>query len=191
MLRTILADLTAASLLSGADASGAFRPGMRVLFQGDSITDGNRGRTADPNHILGHGYVLLIAAKYGALLPDRHLTFLNRGVSGNTVADLTHRWQADTLAFEPDLLSILIGINDANRGVPVEEFEKEYDDLLAATVKARPSLRLVLGEPFTLPVGKHKADWETWRADVARRQQAVARLADKVSRGVGSFSEAI
>src|SRR5437762_12480413 len=61
----------------------AFEAGTRIEFQGDSITDGNRGRSADPNHILGHGYQFIIAAKFGAELPERHLTFINRGVSGD------------------------------------------------------------------------------------------------------------
>ncbi|WP_437231094.1 hypothetical protein SH661x_002346 [Planctomicrobium sp. SH661] len=47
-----------------------FTPNSRVLFQGDSITDGNRGRTSDPNHILGHGYAFLIAAKFGGEIPE-------------------------------------------------------------------------------------------------------------------------
>ena len=82
------------------------------MFQGDSITDGNRGRSADPNHILGHGYVFIIAAKYGAAFPEAKLDFMNRGVSGNTVLDLEKRWQKDALDLKPDLLSILIGVND-------------------------------------------------------------------------------
>ena len=51
-----------------ADPIPAFTPGARILFQGDSITDGNRGRSADPNHILGHGYAFIIAKKHGAAL---------------------------------------------------------------------------------------------------------------------------
>ncbi|NBV79857.1 MAG: lysophospholipase, partial [Verrucomicrobia bacterium] len=58
----------------------AFADGTRVLFQGDSITDGNRGRSADPNHILGHGYAFIIAARHGAGFPERKLDFFNRGV---------------------------------------------------------------------------------------------------------------
>jgi hypothetical protein len=63
-----------------------FSEGARILFQGDSITDGNRGRSADPNHILGHGYVFIIAAKYGAYLAPLNLEFMNRGNSGNTAS---------------------------------------------------------------------------------------------------------
>jgi lysophospholipase L1-like esterase len=169
--------LFCAMLLCAADPVPAFRTGTRILFQGDSITDMNRGRTTDPNHILGHSYAFLIAAKYGALLPERNLVFLNRGVSGNKVSGLALRWQKDTLDLKPDILSILVGINDAGQQVPVEDFEKQYDQLLAGTAAAIPNLRLVLGEPFTLPVGKRKEGWEAWRADVQQRQDIVAKLA--------------
>lgn len=72
----------------------AFTPDSRILFQGDSITDGNRGRSADPNHILGHGYAFLIAAKYGAAFPERKLVFLNRGISGKKSR---RGWQKNTV----------------------------------------------------------------------------------------------
>jgi len=171
--------LFCAALLHAADPVPAFRDGARILFQGDSITDMNRGRTTDPNHILGHSYAFLIAAKYGAMLPERGLVFMNRGVSGNKVSDLAARWERDTLDLKPELLSILIGINDTSRKVPVEEYEKQYDKLLADTVAAIPNLRLVLGEPFTLPSGRHKEDWTEWRAEVQLRQDVVAKLATK------------
>ena len=89
------------------------------------------------------------------------------------------RWQPDTLDLKPDLLSILIGINDVGHDVPFEQFEPAYDKILADSVAADPKLRIVLGEPFTLPVGKHKEDWEHWRAEVQKRQQVVAKLAVK------------
>jgi lysophospholipase L1-like esterase len=176
---TIVIALACAPLLYAADPAPAFRPGTRVLFQGDSITDMNRGRTADPNHILGHSYAFLIAAKYGAMLPERQLIFINRGISGNTVAGLANRWQADTLDLKPDILSILIGINDASRHTPLDEWERDYDKLLADSVAANPNLRIVLGEPFTLAVGRHKDDWEDWSGDVKKRQAIVAKLAAK------------
>jgi lysophospholipase L1-like esterase len=179
-LRTVIViALACAPLLHAADRAPAFRTGARVLFQGDSITDMNRGRTADPNHILGHSYAFLIAAKYGAMLPERQLVFINRGVSGDTVAGMANRWQADTLDLKPDILSILIGINDASRHTPLDEWEKGYDRLLADSVAANPNLRIVLGEPFTLAVGRHKDDWEAWSGDVKKRQAIVAKLAAK------------
>jgi lysophospholipase L1-like esterase len=161
------------------DPMPAFFPKARILFQGDSITDGNRGRSNDLNHILGHGYQFIIACKYGAQLPERNLTFINRGVSGSKVSDLLLRWQKDINEINPDILSILIGVNDLNFGVSAQQFEQQYDELLSKTVDALPKIKLVLGEPFGLPVGGKKAVWETYRADLAVRQAIVVKLGEK------------
>ncbi|HET6247297.1 MAG TPA: SGNH/GDSL hydrolase family protein [Tepidisphaeraceae bacterium] len=167
----------------------AFRDGNVILFQGDSITDGNRGRSLDPNHILGHGYQFIIAANFGGHLPERHLSFLNRGVSGNTVADLQKRWDKDTIALKPDLLSILIGVNDLGHGVSVEQYELQYDQLLADTVKALPNVRLVLCEPFGLPVGPKKNNWEQYRGELIKRQAVVEKLGAKYHAAVVHFQK--
>src|SRR6476469_5371926 len=86
--------------------------GYTFLFQGDSITDGNRTRNNDWNHVMGHGYQFIIASKLWYELPKQGLHFFNRGVSGNKVTDLALRWQEDTLDLSPDVVSILVGIND-------------------------------------------------------------------------------
>ena len=158
--------------LHAAEPIAAFTPGARILFQGDSITDGNRGRSADPNHILGHGYVFIIAAKYGAAFPDLKLDFLNRGVSGNTVLDLEKRWQKDTLDLKPDVLSILIGVNDSGRGVSLDQYEQVYDKLITQAKAANPKIKLVLCAPFVKPTGKINED-------IRKRQEIVAKLAQK------------
>jgi len=158
--------------LLAAEPIAAFTPGAKILFQGDSITDGNRGRSADPNHILGHGYVFIVAAKYGAAFPDLKLDFMNRGVSGNTVLDLEKRWQKDTLDLKPDVLSILIGVNDKGRGVPLEQYEQVYDKLITQAKTANPRLKLVLCAPFLKPTGKVNEGMRKW-------QEVVARLAKK------------
>jgi lysophospholipase L1-like esterase len=171
------------------DPMPAFSPRARILFQGDSITDGNRGRNTDPNHILGHGYQALIASRFGADLPERQLIFMNRGISGNTVAALVRRWQTDTLDLKPDLLSILIGVNDLNSGVSAAQYEQQYDQLLADTVKALPNVRLVLGEPFGLPVGGKKNNWEKYRAQIAERIAIVNKLGEKYHAPVVHFQK--
>jgi rhamnose transport system permease protein len=119
----------AVSALTAAEPPAAFTKNARILFQGDSITDGNRGRGTDPNHILGHSYVFLIGARFGADFPERNFEFINRGVSGNTVLDLEKRWQKETLDLKPDLLSVLIGVNDSSHGVPPDQYEQVYDKL--------------------------------------------------------------
>ena len=174
--------LFAALLLAPSHAAepvAAFTTGVRILFQGDSITDGKRGRNADPNHILGHGYAFIIAAKFGAAFPELKLDFINRGVSGNTVPDLQKRWLADTLDLKPDILSILIGVNDAGHGLPMDQYETAYEKIIAEAKSANPQLKLVLCDPFTLPVGKRIAGFDAWFAGIKQRQAIVARLAKK------------
>ena len=173
--------------LLAVEPIAAFKPGTHILFQGDSITDGNRGRSADPNHILGHGYAFIIAAKYGAAFAATKLDFANRGVSGNTVRELQKRWEKDTLELKPDVLSILIGVNDQSHGVPLDEYERSYDEIITQAKTANPKLRLVLCEPFTLPVGKRKEGYEAWRAGIQARQDVVAKLAAKYDAALVRF----
>ncbi len=170
----VLASGAAMAAEAGLAPIAAFTPGARILFQGDSITDGNRGRSADPNHILGHGYCFITAARHGAAFPERRLDFVNRGISGHTVLDLRDRWQKDTLDLKPDLLSILIGVNDEGKGIALDVYEQTYDKLLADTVAANPAIRLVLCEPFgTRPL--------------APRREIVARLAAKYKAALVPF----
>ena len=151
----------------------AFSPESRILFQGDSITDGNRGRSLDPNHILGHGYAFIIAARHGAAFPERKLDFFNRGVSGNTVLHLQNRWTKDTLDLKPDLLSVMVGVNDHSKGVPLEAYEAAYDKILSDARAQNPKLKLVLMEPFVRHPGKPVPE------SIVARQAIVAKLAQK------------
>jgi len=148
-----------------------FRKGSTILFQGDSITHGGRG--GDPNHYMGHSYAYLIAARIGADLPQLQLTFLNRGVSGNTVEDLQKRWPRDTLDLKPDVLSILIGVNGRYR-FPAEQYKAMYARLLDDTMAALPDLTLVLCDPFVNP---GEAPDSRARVEVDRRRGIVRELA--------------
>ena len=154
------------------------------LFQGDSITDGNRGRNNDPNHIMGHGYAFSIGSRVGADFPHAGFTFYNRSVSGNRVPDLQQRWQTDTLDLHPDVLSILVGINDVDHAIKNNEsiadvaaFEQGYRDLLQQSKMANPKTLFVLGLPFVYPVGNRKNNWEMWHDGVAARKEIVKKLA--------------
>lgn len=125
-----------------------------VLFQGDSITDGNRGRNEDPNHLLGHGYQYIIGAKMLLDNIDNNIKVYNRGVSGNRIADLYGRWLEDTISLKPTLLSVLIGINDglfgfySKTGSSPERFERIYHMLLDEALERCNDMRIVIMEPF-------------------------------------------
>lgn len=180
-LLAILAALLFGNPAFADDALAALQKNAIVLFQGDSITDGGRWRTgSDYNHIMGQDYAYIIAAEVGTRYPERAITFVNRGIGGNTVADLAKRWQSDTLDLKADVLSILVGVNDTLiEGETAEAYEQIYDDLIAQTLAAKPGIKIVLGEPFLLPVGKWKDGYGAQRAEIAKRQAAVARLAGK------------
>ena len=163
-----------------------FKKGAALLFQGDSITDMKWGRNqADRNHYLGHSYVYLIASRLLTDTPEAELNFLNRGVSGNTVADLKARWQKDALDLKPDVLSILVGVNDVGRAVrsntdvDVTAFEADYRSLLDQSRRANADLKIVLLEPFVLPVTRVKDQWETWRGKIDRLRPIVAKLSSE------------
>jgi lysophospholipase L1-like esterase len=185
----------APSAEAAGGAPAGFRKGARILFQGDSITDGGRGPIDDLNHNMGHGYAYILAADFGAHSPERNLTFFNRGAAGNKIPDLLARWPNDTIALKPDVLSILIGINDvwhnldAGKKVPVEEFEQAYDKLLADTVAALPGIKIVLCEPFMLPGTRTKARLSEWLDALGKIQQIVAKLGAKYKAPVVHFQK--
>ena len=141
---------------------------MKVLFQGDSITDAGRDY-ADPHH-LGDGY-----PKY----PDETFEFINLGISGNRTTDLLERWQKDCIAVQPDVLSILIGINDtwrrydSNLPMTVEEYEANYRRLVQ-DVKENTKAKLLLLEPFLLHADPAK---ECFREDLDPKILAARRVA--------------
>jgi lysophospholipase L1-like esterase len=155
---------------------------ISVLFQGDSITDGNRSRNNDWNHVLGHGYAYLLASR---LLFDnigKNYMFYNRGISGNKVSDLYNRWIADAIDLKPDLISILVGINDVNAFVygdaeaTIENFESCYRQLLDCTKNSLPDTKLVLCEPFFFPFGRASVKTEVWKEQVKLRQDILRKL---------------
>lgn len=168
-----------------------FQANARILFQGDSITDGGRGRGPDPNHLMGHSYAILIAARPAADHPELALQFFNRGISGHTILDLEKRWKADTLDLKPDVLSVLVGANDMTRNVPMDVYEQTYDKLLDQARQANPKLRIVLCEPFTTATGKRKENHQQWRDNMAQRQAVVQKLAAKYDAAVAHFQKAL
>lgn len=154
-----------------------------ILFQGDSITDGNRTRDKDWNHIMGHGYAYLISSRLWYDHPEKKYHFINRGISGNKVTDLAERWQTDTLDLKPDVLSIMIGVNDVlanisgNKAFSAERYENDYRGLLAGTLTGLPNIKLVICAPFILPGARTNDKFELWTDEIAKRQAIAKKLA--------------
>jgi len=157
-----------------------------ILFQGDSITDCGRNREAaeTPNDLcgLGHGYAMMVAAELLSARPTDNLRFFNQGISGNRIVDLDARIKSDILNLKPDLLSILIGVNDtwhektSRNGVAPAKYERVYRALLQELKDALPRVNFVLCEPFVLQCG---VVTEEWVAEIDQRRAIVARLAQE------------
>ena len=170
---------------------------MKILFQGDSITDAFRKpEEINPAYQLGNGYAFLVASHLGATRPDQGWEFVNRGVSGHKIADLAARWEADALQIAPDLLSLLAGVNEtlnfckyihADASLSVEDkarrdaeafaqFQENYAWLLDSILERKPETKILLLEPFLLEV-----DVVTpyWREHLSRSRQAIARIAEE------------
>lgn len=143
--------------------------GNVILFQGDSITDAGRNKQEQKNNIppaLGNGYALLSAAELLFQHADKKLNIYNKGISGNKVYQLAERWEKDCLDIKPNVLSILIGVNDywhKHNGKyegTVEVYKKDLIALLEKTKKQFPNIKLIIGEPFA--VRNVRAVDDTW-----------------------------
>jgi lysophospholipase L1-like esterase len=153
-----------------------------LLFYGDSITDSGRDyKTQDALGSLGAGYVSLIRAQLGFRRPSVNRQVLNMGINGNRVYDLEKRLEADVLAHNPAVVTILIGVNDTWRRFdsnvlsPAADFLDAYRRILVQiTTRVTPRPQLVLMEPFLLP---YPEDRRGWRGDLDPRITIVRDLA--------------
>jgi lysophospholipase L1-like esterase len=153
-----------------------------IVFIGDSITDADRLERAYRPY--GNGYVHFAANHLLAKYPEYNLRIINTGISGNTVRDLNNRWRKDCLNHSPDVLSVLIGINDVcrqytdslNEAVLLEEYELTYERLLSQ-VKEKFNSRLILIEPFLFCEDKTNPAYETLQEYI----RVVHSMAEKFS----------
>ena len=156
-----------------------------ILFQGDSITDAGRSRSdTGPNTqpSFGTGYALFASAYILANNPDKELNLYNRGISGNKVFQLAERWEKDCLELKPDILSILIGVNDfwhtktGSYSGTVETYSTDYRRLISQTKTASPKIKIVILEPFIIHGGT--ALDNTWESGFAPYRNAAKKIAE-------------
>lgn len=174
-----------------------FAQGDTVLFQGDSITDAGRERNrelANSGWSFGTGYANLIASWLLEELAGKDLTIYNRGISGNKVFQLAERWDKDCLDLKPNVLSILIGVNDYWHfrngdydGTP-EIYENDYRQLLDRTRSALPQIKLVICQPFVL-TGTSAVD-DTWLEPFSAYQKIAVKIAHEFDAIWVPFQEA-
>lgn len=150
---------------------------LTILFQGDSITDAGRSRTDDS--ILGAGYPMFVSSWIAAARPGEDYLFINRGISGNTAKDLKARWDEDCIDLQPDVVCILIGINDTwrmvdnNGPVTTEQYEEDYRFILSR-VRDELHSSLIIIEPFLLLANP---ELEKYRNDLDSKINIARKLA--------------
>ena len=127
---------------------------IRLVFQGDSITDAGRDRRN--YHDLGNGYPKYAAECIKNENPDINFEFINFGISGNRTCELFDRLYNDGIAFQPDVISFLIGINDVwHRYGPSRiattdaQLELNYREILKR-VKSETNAKIIILSPYVL-----------------------------------------
>lgn len=149
---------------------------MKILFQGDSITDA--GRSREDAHKLGDGYPKYAAALIAERHSDMDIEFINLGISGNQTRDLVARLQEDFVDTKADIVSVLIGVNDTwhrandRQWLDNETFEANLRKIYGA-IKNEMGAKLVVLEPFIIP----SSDKDWFREDLDPKIQIIRALA--------------
>ncbi len=166
---------------------------MKLLFQGDSITDAGRDRNAP--HDLGHGYPKYAAEGLKKAFPEVEFECINRGISGNQTKDLVARLEKDFLEVQPDIVSILIGINDVwhhaddRRWIEDAVFEERYRTVLTA-IKEHTKAKILMMEPFLIPVADKTVFYEDLPGKINSIRKLAREFADVYLALDGRLSEA-
>lgn len=126
---------------------------MRILFQGDSITDCHRNR--DDFWDLGEGYVKYTASALKEKYPDIDFEFINRGIGGNRTENLLARINEDLIDLKPDIVTLMIGLNDTwhryqiDLVTDIDYFRSNLTSILEK-IKNETNAKLIMMEPFLL-----------------------------------------
>ena len=154
---------------------------MKILFQGDSVTDAGRDRSNPAD--MGEGYPRYASAMMQDSYPDTDFEFVNLGISGNRTEHLLARLESDFIEVQPDIVSIMIGINDVWHHYEHElvettddQFEANYRLILSA-IKSRTHARILMIQPFLL--ASVVPSREILCEELARKQEIIRRLADE------------
>lgn len=176
---------------------------LKILFQGDSLTDCGRDRSGkNPVALYGYGYVNLIASRLLCDLPDT--VVYNRAYNGSRVGDMYSRWIEDALNVDCNIMSILCGVNDIgfgirmNQGADAKKFRFIYELMINEALENNPELKLVLCEPFLFKIEENTPElgldivenWDLWNGQLTERRQIVRDLAQKYNGIFVPFGEA-
>ena len=154
------------------DRHAADGPSRRYVALGDSYTIGTSVAVADrwPDRLVG------------ALAPGPPSLELvaNLGVDGYTTADLIRDELPPLVGLRPDVVSVLIGVNDVVQGASADAYSRNVVRILDAVLATVPPDRVVtVGIPdYTVtPAGADYGDPTRRRAAVVEDNRIMAALA--------------
>ena len=107
----------------------------RILFVGDSLTDGS----SYPDHVVN---------TLNKLFPDAGFQVHNAAVAGDTAASVRKRFQQDVIERKPDLMILCIGTNDCHGRRPLTDYETDVEAIVSETLKTAAKVMIVLPSPF-------------------------------------------
>src|SRR5215204_7510499 len=87
------------------------------------------------------GYVQRLFNRLVERRPESRL--INLCVSGATTADVLRGQLERGVAMNPDLVTVGIGINDIGHGLTLEQFSKNYEEILS-TLKEKTSAQIIV-----------------------------------------------
>lgn len=154
-----------------------------IVFMGDSITDA--GRLMDRNNYMGDGYVTMTAGRIAYDYPGKYQMF-NKGISGHKMVDVYSRIKRDTINLKPDILTLLIGVNDVwhelneQNGSSNESFGRVLEWYLLEVKEALPDVKIVMMEPFVLPGTGTEQYFETFYNELRVRSATCKAVAEKM-----------
>lgn len=175
---------------------------LKILFQGDSLTDCGRDKTGkNPVAQLGYGYVNIIGSRLMCDFPDTKI--YNRAYNGSRIGDMYSRWIEDALNVDCNVMSILNGVNDIgfalrmNQGADTKKFKFMYELMINEALERKPGLKLVLCEPFLFKIENNTpelgkdivANWDEWNGQLTQRKQVVRELSEKYGAVFVPFGE--
>ena len=149
---------------------------MKILFQGDSITDAGRDYS-DPGD-MGEGYPRYAAAMLIDSYPDIDFEFINLGIGGHRTENLLARLDGNFIDVQPDIVSILVGVNDIWHRYQVPPIETTYEmteqnyRAILTAIKERTNAKILMIQPFLIGM-----DW--LRPELEELKAVVDKLADE------------
>ncbi|MHC1748816.1 MAG: SGNH/GDSL hydrolase family protein [Cellulosilyticaceae bacterium] len=138
-----------------------------LIMIGDSVTDCGRlmpeGEGTSVSGAWGNGYVELVRGYLSAFYPECNIRIINKGINGQQASDLLVRWQEDVLDYEPEWVSILIGINDVWRVFDAPHTKEIHGDVVSYEESLRRMIEktllttrnIVIMSPYMVEINKN------------------------------------